>query len=87
MRYERAIIFAAGLVLGAGAYALIQSSTGRKAAVAVLSKGLELKEKVETMTERAKESLEDVVAEASFYNEQKKRCCTAPVEDVAGAQA
>ncbi len=58
------IFFAAGVVVGAGAYALVQSGAARKAAVAVVGKGLELQEKVAAMAERARESAEDIVAEA-----------------------
>ena len=58
-------LFAAGVVVGAGAYALIQNGTAKKAAVAVMSKGLELQEKVAEMAARAKESAEDIVAEAT----------------------
>ena len=57
-------LFATGVVVGAGAYALIQNGTAKKAAVAVMSKGLELQEKVNEMAARAKESAEDIVAEA-----------------------
>jgi hypothetical protein len=58
------LYFAAGIVVGAGAYALVQSGAAKKAAVAVVSKGLDLQEKVAAMAERAKESAQDVVAEA-----------------------
>jgi|Go1ome_4_1110791.scaffolds.fasta_scaffold21671_2 hypothetical protein len=58
------LFFAAGVVVGAGAYALIQSGAAKKAAVTVVGKGMELQEKVAAMAERVHESAEDIVAEA-----------------------
>lgn len=63
------LFFAAGIVVGAGAYALVQTGAAKKAAVAVVSKGIDLQEKVATMAERAKESAEDIVAEAKAARE------------------
>ena len=71
MKYERALLFAAGVVVGAGAVCFIRSGAGKKAAVAVVSKGLELKNCVAAMAERAKEAAEDVLAEAKYVSEQK----------------
>jgi len=61
---SKLFLFAAGVVVGAGAYALIQNGTAKKAAVAVMSKGLDLQEKVAEMAARARENAEDIVAEA-----------------------
>lgn len=72
MKYERALIFAAGVAAGVGAYALVQSGAAKKAAVAVVSKGMCLRDKVAAAAERMKESAEDIVAEASYVNEQAK---------------
>jgi hypothetical protein len=71
MKYERALLFAAGVIVGAGAVCFIRSKAGKKAAVAVISKGLELKTCVASMAGRVKETVEDVVAEAKYVNEQK----------------
>ncbi|MDR1966897.1 MAG: hypothetical protein LBQ36_09315 [Synergistaceae bacterium] len=71
MRYERALLFLAGFAAGAGLVAFAGSPCGRKAAVAVASKGLELRDRAAALAERAKESLDDVVAEAKYVNEKK----------------
>ena len=71
MQYEKALVFAAGVIVGAGAVCFIRSESGRKAAVAVASKGLELKERVAGLAERVKEAADDVMAEARYANEQK----------------
>jgi hypothetical protein len=71
MKYERALLFAAGVLVGAGAVCFIRSGAGKKAAVAVVSKGLELKNCVASMAGRVKETAEDVLAEAKYVNEQK----------------
>ena len=47
------LYFAAGIVVGAGAYALVQSGAARKAAVKIAGKGLELQEKVAAMAAQA----------------------------------
>jgi hypothetical protein len=71
MKYERALLFAAGVIVGAGAVCFVRSKAGKSAAVAVLSKGLELKERAASMAGQLKETVEDVVAEAKYVNEQK----------------
>ncbi|MDR1508055.1 MAG: DUF6110 family protein [Synergistaceae bacterium] len=71
MKYGNLLLFAAGAAVGAGAVWLVTSGKGRKSAVAIISKGLELKERVACMAERAKETADDVVAEAKYINEQK----------------
>jgi hypothetical protein len=53
-----------------GAVCLAKSKLGRKAAVAVMSKGLQLKECVAGIAERTKETIDDVIAEAKDANEQ-----------------
>jgi hypothetical protein len=71
LNYERALFFAAGVVVGVGAVCFVKSKAGKKTAVAIASKGLELKDCVASMTERVKETVEDVMAEAKYANEQK----------------
>ncbi|MDR2174416.1 MAG: DUF6110 family protein [Synergistaceae bacterium] len=71
MKYERALLFAAGVIVGAGTVCFVRSKLGKKAAVAVVSKGLELRNCVAAVAERAKEAVEDVVAEAKYVAEQK----------------
>ncbi|MDO5116447.1 MAG: hypothetical protein Q4D58_10155 [Synergistaceae bacterium] len=61
---ERCLVFAAGVVLGASAYAMIKSGKAKKAAVKVLAKGIEIQDKVAEMAEKTKESVSDTVAEA-----------------------
>jgi hypothetical protein len=71
MKYGNLLLFAAGAAAGAGAVWLVTSGKGKKAAVAIAGKGLELKERVAVMAERAKEAADDVLAEAKYINEQK----------------
>jgi hypothetical protein len=71
MKYGNLLLFAAGAAVGAGAVWLVTSGKGRQSAVAIVSKGLELKERVAGMAERAKETADDVLAEAKYINEQK----------------
>ena len=71
MNYEKAFFFTAGLIAGVGAVCFVKSGKARKAAVAVASKGLELQERVAGMAERLKETVDDVMAEAKYVNEQK----------------
>jgi hypothetical protein len=70
MKYERAIFFGAGILAGMGAVCFAKSKLGRKAAVAVASEGLRLRECVAGLAERAKETVDDVIAEAKSVNEQ-----------------
>jgi gas vesicle protein len=71
LNYERALFFTAGVVVGAGVVCFVRSKAGKKTAVAIASKGLELKDRVVSMTERVKEAVDDVMAEAKYVNEQK----------------
>jgi hypothetical protein len=70
MKYEKAIFFGAGILAGAGVVCFARSKLGRKAAVAVASKGLQLRERVAELAERTKETVDDVIAEAKSVNEQ-----------------
>jgi hypothetical protein len=71
MNYEKAFYFVVGLAVGAGAVCFVKSGAGRKVAVAIAGKGMELKDRVSSMAERVKETVDDVVAEAKYVNEQK----------------
>jgi hypothetical protein len=71
MNYEKAFFFAVGVAVGAGAVCFVRSKAGKKVAVAIASKGLELKDCVTSMAERVKETVDDVMAEAKYVNEQK----------------
>ncbi|MDR3280151.1 MAG: DUF1490 family protein [Synergistaceae bacterium] len=71
MNYEKAFYFLVGVAAGAAGVCFLKSETGRKAAVAITSKGLELKDRVATMAERVKETTSDIVAEAKYVNESK----------------
>lgn len=77
MNYGRLCFFGLGIFVGAGAVIAVQSGLGKKACVGLLSKGLELKETTEIIMERAKEGLEDVLAESRYINEQKQNGVTA----------
>jgi hypothetical protein len=70
MKYERAIFLGAGILVGMGAVCFAKSKLGRKAAVAVVSKGLQLRECVGGIAERTKETVDDVIAEAKNVNER-----------------
>lgn len=69
IRCTRCLIFGAGVALGVAATCAVKSRTGKKLAVALTSKGLELKDKLACMADRMKESVEDIVAEARYVNE------------------
>ena len=58
------LLVAAGVLLGAGAYALVKNGAAKKAAVKALAKGIELQEKVACVAEKAKETAADTLAEA-----------------------
>jgi hypothetical protein len=73
MNYERVFYFAAGVAVGVGVVCFVRSKAGKKVAVAIASKGLELKNCVASMAERAKEAADDVIAEAKYVNEQKAK--------------
>ncbi len=69
MKFTSFLIFGAGVALGVGATCAVKSRRGRKLAVALASKGLELKDRLACMADRMKESVEDIVAEARYVNE------------------
>ena len=71
MNYEKALFFAAGVVAGIGIACFVKSKAGKKTAVAIVSQGLKLKDRVASMAERAKEAASDVVAEAKYVNGQQ----------------
>jgi hypothetical protein len=71
MKYERVLLFAAGAAVGVGAVCFVRSKAGKKAAVAIVGKGLKLRNCVVSAAERVKETFEDVMAEAKYVNGQK----------------
>ena len=71
MKYEKACFFLAGAVVGIGVAAAVQKGLFRKACVGLVAKGMELKDSASVAMERAKENVEDVVAEAKHLNQQK----------------
>ena len=50
---ERCLFFAAGVLVGAGAFALVKNGAAKKAAVKALAKGMQLQEKVAASAEAA----------------------------------
>jgi hypothetical protein len=70
MKYEKAIFLGAGVLFGVSAACFAKSKLGRKAAVAVVSKGLQLRECVAGLACRTTETVCDVIAEAKNVNEQ-----------------
>ena len=69
MKFTSFLIFGAGVALGVGATYALKSRRGKKLAVALASKGLELKDRLTCMADRMKESVEDIVAEARYAHE------------------
>ncbi|MDR1471945.1 MAG: hypothetical protein LBS75_05425 [Synergistaceae bacterium] len=72
MKYGKLLTFLAGAAVGAGALLFVNSKAGKNLAVAVASKGLELRERAAAAAELLKERADDVVAEAKCLNERKK---------------
>lgn len=73
MNYGKWCFLGLGVFVGAGAIIAMQSGLGKKACVGLVSKGLELQETTAAALERAREGLEDTVAEARYINEQKQQ--------------
>lgn len=69
MKFADVLLFGAGVALGVGATYAVKSRRGKKLAVALASKGLELKDRLACVADRMKESVEDIVAEARYANE------------------
>ena len=69
MKFTSFLIFGVGVALGVGASCAVKSRKGRTLAIALASKGLELKDRLACMADRMKESVEDIVAEARYANE------------------
>ncbi|MDR3280007.1 MAG: DUF6110 family protein [Synergistaceae bacterium] len=68
---QKALFFLAGVAAGAGAVCFVKSAAGRKTAVAIAAKGLELKNCVAKAVERTKETASDIAAEAKHSLESK----------------
>ena len=71
MKNERAIIFSAGILLGIGTVSFAKSKLGRKAAVAVVGKGLRLRECVAGIAAGTRETVCDIIAEAKSVADEK----------------
>lgn len=71
MNYQKACYFLAGAIVGIGVATAVRSGAFKKACVGLVAKGMELKESAAVAMERAKEGVEDVVAEAKHLNERK----------------
>ena len=69
MKFADVLLFGAGVALGVGATYAVKSWRGKKLAVALASKGLELKDRLACVADRMKESVEVFVAEARYANE------------------
>ena len=64
------VAFGAGVVAGIVAGALIKTPAFRKACVAVIEKGMQLKQEAVAFAESVKEDAQDVVAEAVYNQTQ-----------------
>ncbi|MDR1733076.1 MAG: DUF6110 family protein [Synergistaceae bacterium] len=71
LKYEKALLFAAGTLFGLGTVWFVKSGRAKQVAVAVTAKGLDLKNCAAGAMERLKETMDDVVAEAQYVNAQK----------------
>jgi hypothetical protein len=81
MNWRNIGLFAVTFALGGAAYAAVTSGSGRRSAVALVSKGIKLKDCVASSLESAKESLEDIVAEAREQNGAAVCSCCIPDEE------
>lgn len=77
MKYEKVLIFATGTLLGAGLAIAVNTGAARKAAVKLVTKGIALKENVAASLECAKESVQDLAAEARSL----QNCCDCEKEN------
>lgn len=75
-----AFFFGAGLILGYLGARAIDDPAGkvRGAAVGVISQGMDFKERLMTSVERARENVEDMVAEAKHHGQKDQ---SRPVPD------
>lgn len=64
------VAFGAGVVAGIVAGTLIKTPAFRKACVAVIEKGMQLKQEAVAFAESVKEDAQDVVAEAVYNQTQ-----------------
>ncbi len=68
------VLFGAGVGVGVAATILLSknSEQAKKAITNAVSRGMDLKDKASTMIETAKESLDDIAAEAKHAKSQRK---------------
>lgn len=67
-----ALLIGAGFLLGTAGVKVIKSEPARKAAVKTLAQGLRIKEDAQTLVDQAKAEFDDLVAEATYVNDQKE---------------
>jgi hypothetical protein len=72
--WKYGLILGAGFALGAAGALLLSRNPAlvRKTLAAVLSRGIDLKDKAAVFMETAKENVEDITAEARHASEQRK---------------
>ena len=67
MKFTSFLIFGVGVALGVGASCAVKSRKGRTLAIALASKGLELKDRLACMADRMKKStFSTTVSETTF---------------------
>jgi hypothetical protein len=73
--WKYGLALGAGVALGAAATLLLSRNPAavKKTLAAVLSHGIDLKDKAATFMETAKENMEDIAAEARHASEQRSR--------------
>lgn len=77
-------LVAAGFALGTVGLKALKSKSAKRLAVQAVSKGLQAKAAGQDIIEQAKSNLDDIVAEATYLNEQEE---AAEEEDAPAADA
>lgn len=70
------VLLALGAAAGIAVVSIVRSPAFRKACVAVVGKGLQLKEEALSFAESIKEDAQDIVAEAKFNASAAKKSST-----------
>jgi hypothetical protein len=80
-------LVAAGVALGAVGVKAIKSQTAKRLCVQTVSKGLQIKAAGQDIIEQAKSNVDDIVAEASYLNQQEAEVAQAAAAAPAPAAA
>jgi hypothetical protein len=80
-------LIAAGFALGTVGLKALKSEAAKKLAVQAVSKGLQAKAAGQDIIEQAKSNVDDIVAEATYLNEQGEKATGEAVEAEAVVEA